>query len=1086
MDGWKKKGWIMKWRRLSIASLLVSAVLVMLTPSVQAAPTGTILGTIRDSNGSVVTGATVTALHVETNLSRSAVTDGNGDYTIASLPIGAYRITATISGFKQAVVPKVVLQVDQKARIDINLEVGEIANQVTIEGTAPVVDTESSSVAQVIDNKKIVDLPLNGRDFTQLAALTPGVLTSQTTGQVGEQTGFTTVQAGGGASNKTEFLLDGVTNQEQLFDGVQFRPSVDTLQEFRVLENSFSAEYGRGSAIVNATTKAGTNQFHGSLFEFLRNDRLDARNFFALSKPVNKQNQFGGTIGGPVKLPRLYDGKDSTFFFYGFEGLRIRRQLTRNTPLPSEAFRNGDFSALATPIRDPLTGEQFTGNQIPDDRISDTSRFLLGFVPFPNNSTGTLQYAASSVNDYDQHSIRVDQQIGKGNLYVRYSITDQSRISPGSLPTSGTVNQDTRTQNVVVNYNHIFSSALLNEARLGYGRLYNANSPQGLGNNVTIQAGIRGFDQTSINFPGFPNINVTGFGAIINGVAFAPIINPTNTWHITDNLTLIHGRHNTRVGVDLRRFHLTSTNAAFSRGNFSYTGFYSGNGFADFLLGYPRSGIRDFPRNLFGLTDNQYHFYIQDDYKIFPKLTLFLGLRYELNMLPTADFAQAGRFDPNLGKVVVSTLPDGQINLISQQVAPIVYPTFRDVIVTAQEVDQPNNLQEIGYKQFAPRLGFAYRPFNNNRTVVRAFYGIFYILQRGNPAVSTPIINLPFILDEAKSNSAPVPTLTTESFFDAPFVFGTALINTFDTKLRPPYLQEWNLAVQHELLSNLALDVAYVGSKGSRLERTLPFNFAPPGAGPLQSRRPFPRFSGGGYYQNSGSSNYHSMQVKLEKRYSRGISMLAAYTWSRLIDDASGSFADPRNPGLERALGDLSTPHRLVTSFSYELPFGRGKQFGSGASSWVNKFIGGWQLGGIVQYQSGFPFTPVLGSPDPANVGGEYARRPNRIASGKLDNPTIDRYFDISAFAVPTPFTIGNSGRNILPGPGIKNWDLAIMKNTHITERVYHQLRLELFNAWNTPQFNNPSTNVDPGSTGGRILSARDPRIIQVAMKLYF
>src|SRR5262245_13302717 len=436
----------MKRHKLSMSGLLVSVVLlsIVFVPSVQAAPTGSILGTIRDANGSVVSGVIVTALHIETNLSRSVVTDNNGDYIIASLPVGAYKITAALQGFKQAVMPDVVLQVDQKARIDINLEVGDITNQVTVAGTAPLVETERSSVGQVVDNQKIVDLPLNGRDFTQLAALTPGVLTSQTTGQVGEQTSVTMVQAGGGGANKTEFLLDGVSNQEQLFDGVQFRPSVDTLQEFRVLENSFSAEYGRGSAIINATTKAGANEYHGSLFEFLRNDKLDARNFFALSKATNKQNQFGGAVGGPVQLPG-FNGKNSTFFFFGFEGLRIRRGLTRNTLVPGQAFRSGDFSALSATIKDPLTGQPFPGNRIPDNRISNTSKFLLGFVPLPNNSTGTLQYAASSVNDYDQYSIRVDRRIGKGNFFARYSINDQSRVGPGNLPTNGTVFQDTRT-----------------------------------------------------------------------------------------------------------------------------------------------------------------------------------------------------------------------------------------------------------------------------------------------------------------------------------------------------------------------------------------------------------------------------------------------------------------------------------------------------------------------------------------------------------------------------------------------------------------------------------------------------------------
>jgi hypothetical protein len=1084
----KRRRQLILWCAIGVTSISMWA-----AGTVSAAPTGTILGTIRDAGGAVASGVTVTALHIETNQSRTTVTDSHGDYILSSLAIGVYKVTAEMRGFKLSVAPQVILQVDQKARVDFALEVGAVTDQVTVESASPLVASESSAIGQVIDNRKIVELPLNGRDFTQLAALTPGVLTSQTTNVVGEQTGFTTVQAGGGGVNKTEFLLDGVSNQEQLFDGVQFRPSVDLIQEFKVQENSFSAEYGRGSAIINATTRAGTNEYHGSLFEFLRNEKLDARNFFSPSKTPNKQNQFGGVIGGPLPLPHfgeggpsIVDGKDRTFFFFGYEGQRIRRGLTRNTLLPTEAFRNGDFSALSAVIKDPLTGAPFPGNKIPANMISDVSKYLLQYVPLPNNPGGTLQYGASSVNDYDQYSIRVDRRIGEGTLYGRYSITDQSRISPGNLPTSGTIVQQTRTQNALIGYTHVFSPGVLNESRIGYGRLYNDNAPQGLGINVTVQSGIRGFDQASVNFPGFPNIGVTGFGSIINGTAFSPIVNPTNSWHLTDTLTLIRGRHTLKAGIDFRWFHLSSTNAAFSRGSFSYSGFYSGNGFADFLLGYPSSGVRDFPRNHFGLTDNQYHFFVQDDFKVTPKLTLFLGMRYEYNMLPTADQAQAARFDPALGKVVVSTLPNGQINLTGQQVAATVYNAFQNSIVTAQQAGQPNKLQEMNHKQFAPRVGFAYRPFNDNRTVVRANYGIYYVLQRGNPAVSTPIINLPFILDESKSNTRPIPSFTTANLFDAPFVFGTALVSTFDTKLRAPYQQEWNLAVQRELWPNLALEAAYVGSKGTRIERSLPFNFVQPGPGDIQTRRPFPLFSSGTYYQNSGSSNYHSLQVKLEKRYSRGLSLLTAYTWSKMIDDVAGSYNDPRNPGLERALSDFDTPHRLVTSFNYELPFGKGKHFGGGVSSIVNGLIGGWSLGAIVQYQTGFPFTPTLGSPDPANVGGEYARRPNRIGSGKVDNPTVDRWFDISAFAAPAPFTIGNSGRNILRGPGIKNWDLAVLKNTYFTERIYHQFRLELFNAWNTTQFSNPSTNVDPGSGGGRIFGARAPRIIQVAMKLYF
>jgi hypothetical protein len=760
--------------------------------------------------------------------------------------------------------------------------------------------------------------------------------------------------------------------------------------------------------------------------------------------------------------------------------------------VPGADFQQGNFSALDSPIRDPLTGTPFAGNIIPPDRISSTSQYLLQFIPLPNNSSGTLQYLANRSLTVNQLNGRIDHQINsRDSIFVRYSYNDQTEISPGDLPTSGTVDRKTRTQNAVVSETHIFSPTALNEVRLGYGRLFNANFPQGLGTNYTLQAGIKGFEQTSLNFPGFPNIAVTGFGTLINSLAFAPIVNPTNTWHLVDNFTWIKGRHTTKFGIDFRRFHLSSTNSAFSRGSFSYGGGYSGNGFADFLLGYPSSGIRDFPRNHFGLTDNQYHFYGQDDIKVTPKLTLNLGLRYELNMVPTADQAQSADFDLKTGKWIVSTLDNGEINLTTQQVSSLVYPLYQDRIVTAQQANVPNELQEIEHKQFAPRVGLAYRPFNDNRTVLRAGYGIFYVLQRGNPAVSYPIINLPFILDEFKGNTTPTPTLNTANFFDAPFGFGGPLLSSFETKLRPPYAQEWNLAIQRELVPNLSLDVAYVANKGTRLEQTLPTNYCSPGPGTCQDRRPFTDLSGGTLYVNSGNSNYQALQVKLEKRYSHGLSLLGSYTWSKLIDDANVSSggtgpANPTNYHLEKGLGQFDATQRLVTSFSYELPFGRGKHFGTGLSGAANKVLGGWTLGGIVQFQSGFPFTPVMGSPDPANVAYEYARRPDRTGSGRIDNWTIDRYFDISAFQPQAAFTIGNSGRNILRGPGLSNWDLSIHKDITFTEKLYLQFRLELFNAWNTAQFFNPDTNVDPGGSGGRIFSARDPRIIQGAIKFYF
>jgi hypothetical protein len=462
-----------------------------------------------------------------------------------------------------------------------------------------------------------------------------------------------------------------------------------------------------------------------------------------------------------------------------------------------------------------------------------------------------------------------------------------------------------------------------------------------------------------------------------------------------------------------------------------------------------------------------------------------------LNSIPEADYAQASIFDASTGKFILSTLPDGEVNLRTQQVAAIVYPYLKDRFVSASQAGLPNNLQEPNRRQFAPRFGFAFRPLAGNATVIRGGFGVFYVLQRGNSVASWQIYNPPFHMEDAKTNTSPTPTWNTANLFDAPLALGTSQVYSMDRRLRPPYALQWNFAVQRQLTQSLALEAAYVASKGNRLENNIPLNYAPPGPGSPQLRRPFPEFAQGAHYSNIGNSIYHSLQAKLEKRFSAGLSFLTSYVWSKLIDDgslqATGSpIQDPANLRLERGAGVYDHPHRFVGSFNYELPFGAGKRFGATVARLPATLVGGWQIGGIVQFQSGFPFTPVMGTPDPLNVARQYGRRPDRIASGKLDNWTLDRYFDTTAFQTPAAFTFGNSGRNILYGPGIANWDLAILKNTRITERISHQIRWEMFNAWNTPQFNNPNTNIDPGGPGGRILGAREPRIMQLAMRISF
>ena len=1070
----------MNMNRQSIGRWTAGLILSIL--SLHAAPTATILGTVRDASGAVVPNASVQALHAETSQTRTATSDTSGNFVLSSLPLGSYSVRVTVGGFKQAVASAITLQVDQQARVDFQLEVGETSTSVEVSASSALLVTDTSAVGQVVDNKKIVDLPLNGRNFTQLAALTPGAIMAGN----GALTASPRIQVSGGQNSKTEFLLDGISNQEQGLDGIQFLPSVDAIQEFKVQSNSFAAEYGRGTAIVNATIKAGTNEYHGTLFEFFRNDKLDARDFFAKERGKLKRNQFGGAIGGPILANRL-------FFFANYEGNRVRRGVTSNPLVPTAAMRVGDFSAISTVIRDPITKEPFPGNRIPLNQRSGPTSYLYQFISPPNNTTGTYQWMAARAQWSDQGNGRVDYQITPNDLlFVRYSRNVGSDINPGSLPTSGQLSLDSRAHNAAASYSRIVNANVLNEARVGYTHLYTYGEPQGLGTNHTALAGIKGYEQTSLEYPGFPQVSLSNYGNLITTLSYRPATAPFEMRQFVDTLSWTRGGHTLKFGYDYRRYHYSEYNAGTAtRGIFSYSGTYTGHAAADFFLGYPVSGQRSFPENYFGLVDTQNHFFVQDDWKVNQRLTMNIGLRYELNSIPTADYAQAAIFDTARKKFILSTLPNGEFNLQTQQVASLVYPYMKDRIISAQEAGLPNNLQYPNHKQFAPRFGFAYRPFHGNSTVIRGGFGVFFVLQRANGVASYQIANPPFHMGETKTNTSSTPTFNTANLFDAPLALGTVAIYAQPTSLLAPYALQWNLAIQRQISSSLVLEAAYVANKSNRLEWSEPLNYAVPGPGNVQSRRPFPEYAQGTYYGNGGNSNYHALQMKLEQRLSSGLSFLSSYVWSKLIDNGniSGTGSPVQNPAnlsLERGLGVYDHTHRWVNSVNYELPFGQGKRFGSSTGSFAKFLISGWQLGGIVQFQSGFPFTPVMGTPDPLNVASQYGRRPDRIASGEIDNWTVERYFDTSAFKTPGQYMFGNSGRNILRGPGIANWDTVLLKNSRITERITTQFRWEMFNTFNTPQFNNPNTNVDAGGPGGRILSGREPRIMQLALRLSF
>lgn len=1056
-------------------------------------PTATILGRVTDPSGSSIAGAAVVVRNEATGIERTTLSTGTGDFEVTLLPItGRYTLTVSSQGFETQRISGIQLQVDQNARFDVSLRIGSITQTVTAQAEAPVVNTDSGSIGQVINNRTILELPLNGRNFAQLATLTASAVVGPPNGS---PTGFTTIAVSGGHAGKTEFLLDGITNQEQLFDGIQFTPSVDAIQEFKVQANSFSAEYGRGDAIINGTIKAGTNEFHGDIYEFLRNSYLDAKNFFNTgTKAKLEQNQFGATLGGPIK-------RNKTFFFLNYEGTRINRGNSSNTVVPTEAQRAGDFSALlasGVQLKDPTTGQALPNNRISPSLIDPATAFFLKFIPSANTAQGTFYYNAPFTSNADQGNIRVDHRFSEtDSVFARYSINNIDQYNPGSFPQVGGRGISLRTQNAVLDETHIFSPTLINDLRLGYARMYRTDTPQGLGTNYTVQSGLHGFQETTANFPGFPTLGITGYGSIY-GNDYSPLTNPTNTYEIIDSVTWIRGAHSIKIGMDLRQARMFSTNAAHSRGNFSFDGGYTGDGFADFLTGYPSSGSRDFPRNLFGETINNYHFYVQDDYKVSRRLTLNLGLRYEFNPQPAYFQDQSSWFDPRTGLIAVS-LYHGQPNLTTQQVAKYAYPQFRSFFITPQQAGVPNGLLFNQHDNWAPRFGLAFRPSDDNKTVIRAGAGIFYLLQSGNNTVSQPILNLPFIVDE--SISQPVvnglPTTRAENLFQpfsADSSFNTPYLATFDPHNRVPYLAEWNFAIQRELMPNMALELSYVGSKGTHLEEMYPFNVPmvnPNDQRPYQERLPFPAFSSGSFLANANNSTYHSLQVKLEKRYSNGLSFLASYAWQKSLDgttnDQNGDGADnPFNLHTMKGPSNIDIEHRFVFSYGYELPFGRGKAFGSNMPRVLDELVGGWQLAGITTFQTGLPFTPQLGQSDPANVNYAYARRPDVIGSGQLSNPSINRWFNINDFAVPQPYTIGNAGRNILRGPKFQNWDMSLLKNFRFTERRYLQFRAEFFNVFNHPNFGLPNSNIENQIHGGQITDAYDPRIMQFALKLYF
>lgn len=1074
------------------ATTLCGIFLIAVAPCLAQIQAGRIVGTITDPNQAVVPNAKVVITNNETNQSQTLTTNGAGDFVLTPANPGTYRVEVSASGFGTAEVNQVEVTVGQSARVDVALRIGDAATKVEVIATTPLLNTESGTLGQEITNKQITELPLNGRSFYELARLTPGATLLPGTGNLlrirANYESGTSIS--GVRGNQTSFYLDGVDTTDHHQGGTLIQTSIDALGEFQIQQSEYSAEFRNAGGVLNGTTKSGTNNFHGVLFEFLRNDKLDARNFFALQRDVLKRNQFGGGIGGPLLIPKLYNGRNRTFFFGNYEGMRQRAGQVFNSIVPTNAQRAGDFSAAGlNALYDPTTGVPFPGNKIPANRFSSQAQFFANYIPAPNSGNRAI-FAPSQALDQDQFTARVDQTItDKHKAFVRWSFINYQENDPNAFPALGYASLNTRGQNVVGALISNLTPSIVHEARFSY--LPNLVNLQAFlqGTDFYAKALVPGFEQTG-HRPGvagsFPDFAWSGY-ASMSGSTFdqRPKTQDLKVTEFNDSLTWVKGRHIFKFGLQFRHWVPLFTDSGVYEGLWTFNGSITqnaakpagtGDAYADFVLGIPFSVGRNFAADTFGGSANYWHFYAHDDFKVNSRLTLNIGLRYEYSPWLDGYKGQVGTFLPKSAKPIAVQ----SIDLSAQFAAPTADNLFGNLIQTCSDAGIAANCTATAYTQFAPRVGFAWRPIGD-KTVVRGGYGIFYEVESSGNRVNHNMV--PYQLNETVFNDGQRTMAT--FFLGRPIGGATTAPSLAGGYPNMPmgYDQHWSLGVQQELPFNTVLEADYVANRGVNLYEGNPINDPVAGPGAIQARRPYPIFGGITYNGQDNSTIYNALQVKLQKRVTAGLWYLISYTYSRSIGVANtpavgGDYA------YERAATAFDIPQNFTASAGYELPFGKGKRFLSNANGFTNALLGGWQMQGIVVLRTGRPFTPTI-SRDVSNTG-IGSQRPNRIGSGQLANPTISNWFDKTAFTVPANFTYGNSGADILREDRFKDLDFSMFKTFQLGERFQLQFRAEVFNLTNTPSFSAPGTNIDTASGGVVTSTVSSARNIQFALKLNF
>lgn len=1078
---------------------------------------GTIFGTVTDPSGAVVPGASITATEQNTTGTRETTTDSAGRFSFPLLPVGRYTVKVSLAGFREAEAKDIELEIQDNRELNVKLALAAVEETTTVTAQAEVVEIErtTASLGQVIHQKQVADLPLNGRNFVQLGTLVPGAVKGE--GTFFNNRGNTEVSIRGSVSlsvqgmreNANDWLIDGVDNNELTAGAVSILPSVDSIQEFKVLTNNYSAEYGsRGGATVIVNTKGGTNEYHGTLFEFWRNDVLDARNFFdGPEKGKFNQNQFGGSLGGPLLRGR-------TFFFGDYQGTTIRQGLTFLSTVPTERMRRGDFSESfpgaparttydpATTTVDPATGQlvrtPFPNNQIPANRIDPIAARLLALFPLPTFADRLAgNYLSNPVKRFDQHSFntRIDHTLSASDsLFGRFSFDDANQFFPNGLPGFGsgpsaafsTCDFRTDARNLALSHTHIFTPGLLNQGTFGFNYVYNHMTSIGQGRNLAQELGIPGANLGDFATSGLTNIGISGGFNRLGDRLFTPFIGGTKVFHFTDTLTWVRGAHTVKMGASVRLMHMNTLGITWPHGNFNFDQFFTsaftptgalnagtGHPIASTLLGLPTSGSRSnqFDGFLIGRRWEEYRGYFEDTWQVGSNLTFNLGLAYNLT-------------------TPVKEVEDRQANFVFET---------GQFLIPGQNSDRAAGVK-LDTNNFEPRLGFAWSPGGSSTLAIRGGYGVFHDVS-GNGGVQGLYLNPPFTseLGFTSDNITPVRTLATGfapvARPDPATYAGNLVLHQLD--FQQGAIQMWNVNVQQEVFAKIVATVAYAGTRARDLQsKGWNLNTAPPGPGfNARNRRPYPQFNNFNAILSRNEIDYHSLQLKGERRMADGLYFLAAYTWSKSLNNGlqqnvgvgSGVKYFPFEPwpDADRGLADTDVRHSFTLSYLYQLPFGRGRALGASMGDLAEALLGNWQINGIARMRSGYPLHMSMS----VNQNGTaLGNRPDRSCSGELlgSQQTADRFFDTNCFAAPPPGRFGNAARTTLSGPGLVNFDLSVFKSFRMGGSRTVQFRTEIFNLFNTAQFDLPGTVVGAANFG-KIQSTISPsRQVQLALKVIF